>query len=187
VLLSKASEKMVAQFNPGKPHYSKCGATPNAPCQVPKPPSRIRPNRQTVFLPYLGLLQPHKPKPANRISRIRPNRGLAEYLLGRKDDESAMLIIVIICLSTFAIGYATGGAAATWAITFVSFAVTGPGFLYERLSREKVTKAKMFLVDVAFWLAVIGMLKLCHSLKVWPVLIVMGLSALTAILANKTD
>jgi hypothetical protein len=82
VLLSKASEKMVAQFNPGKPHYSKCGATPNAPCQVPKPPSRIRPNRQTVFLPYLGLLQPHKPKPANRISRIRPNRGLAEYLLG---------------------------------------------------------------------------------------------------------
>ena len=73
---------MVAQFNPSKPHRSKCGTAPSAICQVPKPPSRISPNRQTVFLPYLGLLQPHKPKPANRISRIRPNRGLAEYLLG---------------------------------------------------------------------------------------------------------
>ena len=83
MLLSKASEKMVAQFNPSKPHCSKCGAVPNVPCQVPKPPARIRPNRRIVISSYLGLLQPHKPKPANHLSRIRPNRGLAEYLLGR--------------------------------------------------------------------------------------------------------
>src|ERR1035437_5930422 len=74
---------MVAQFNPSKPHCSKCGAVPNVPCQMPKPPARIRPNRRIVISSCLGLLQPHKPKPANRLSRIRPNRGLAEYLLGR--------------------------------------------------------------------------------------------------------
>lgn len=73
---------MVAQFSPSKPHCPKCGATPSGWCQVPNPPSRIRPNRQIVISSYLGLLQPHKPKPANHIPRIRPNPGLAEYLLG---------------------------------------------------------------------------------------------------------
>jgi hypothetical protein len=83
MVLSKASEKMVAQFNRSLLHRSKCGATPDAVCQAPKPPLRIRPNRQIAISSYLGQSQPNKPKPANRVSRIRPNRGLAEYLLSR--------------------------------------------------------------------------------------------------------
>src|SRR6266568_8379557 len=81
---------MAAQFTRATPQSSKCGATPNAVCQMPKRPCRIRPNRRNVISSYLGQLQLHKPKPVNRVSRIRPNRGLAEYLLGGLPHLHAM-------------------------------------------------------------------------------------------------
>jgi hypothetical protein len=72
----------VAQFCPTKPHRSEPGTASNSPCQVPKWHSRIRPNRPIAVFSYLGLLQPHNPKPPNHNCRIRPNLGSAEYLLG---------------------------------------------------------------------------------------------------------
>jgi hypothetical protein len=81
-LLFQASEKLAAQINGSKPHRSRCGTFKSAPCQVPKPPSRIRPNRRIDIFSYLGLPQPHEQKPVCRGPRIRPNPRSAEYLLG---------------------------------------------------------------------------------------------------------
>jgi hypothetical protein len=76
VLLSKASEKMVAQFNRSKPSRSKWGATPNAICQVPKPPSRLW-----------------------------PNRSLAEYLLDIMSDTLISAIVMAVISSLAFIAY----------------------------------------------------------------------------------
>jgi len=65
------------------------------------PGAKIRPNRRIVISSYLGLLQPHIPKPANRISRIRPNRGLAEYLLGDFDVMNINIVIDCIFIGGF--------------------------------------------------------------------------------------
>ncbi|MGB8226644.1 MAG: hypothetical protein WCE45_07280, partial [Sedimentisphaerales bacterium] len=79
----------------------------------------------------------------------------------------------------------TGGYSAYITIAFIAFAATGPGFVYERVIRNKeVTKTMMFLIDLAFWSAVIGLLYVFSFLRIWPVLLVMGLSALATLLAE---
>ncbi len=72
----------MAQFYWSKPHRSKCGAFTTAPCQVPKPPSLLRPNRTPVVFAQPAWQQAHETKPPKRPSLLRPNPALAEYLLG---------------------------------------------------------------------------------------------------------
>lgn len=84
-----------------------CGTCKRAPCQAPKPPSRIRPNRPSIISFYLGLRQPHEPDPANYDFRIRPNHGLPEYLLGgiafMSMTAQRRLGIWLVCLSSLAL------------------------------------------------------------------------------------
>jgi hypothetical protein len=77
-----------------------------------------------------------------------------------------LLIGLLIFFGCAAIGSFMGSGA----VTVIALVFTAPGFICEKLYPEKhISKAEMFLVDVAVWFAVFFTLYLCGKLTFWNI------------------
>lgn len=75
----------------------------------------------------------------------------------------ALLIGLLIVFGCFVVG----GYVGSGAVTVIALVFTAPGFIYEKVFPDKkVSKAGMFLVDLAFWSVVFGILYLSGKLTV---------------------
>ncbi len=83
---------------------------------------------------------------------------------------------LLIALLTIFGGFVVGSYVGSGAVTVIALVFTAPGFIYEKLlSDKRASKPGMFLVDLAFWSVVFGILHLCGKLTVLNV--TLGLAA----------